>query len=59
ETTVDSIFSISSYLCGKICLSCCLRDLPFLCQVSKKQYHCDGCGICRFGTREKVGTADR
>ncbi|RZR89899.1 hypothetical protein BHM03_00017710, partial [Ensete ventricosum] len=33
---------------GALIASSLFTYLPFLCQVSKKQYHCDGCGICRL-----------
>ncbi|KAI8568877.1 hypothetical protein RHMOL_Rhmol02G0234600 [Rhododendron molle] len=53
-------------LCGteqevrQICISCGVCMGRYFCEIcklfdddiSKKQYHCDGCGICRIGGRE-------
>ncbi|CAL9231569.1 unnamed protein product [Arabidopsis halleri] len=45
---------------GQICIHCGVCMGKYFCKVcklydddtSKKQYHCDGCGICRIGGRE-------
>lgn len=53
-------------LCGteqevrQVCINCGVCMGKYFCEtcklyddISKKQYHCEGCGICRIGGREK------